>query len=120
MGELPVIDPGQMRTKLIYQEASTAPDSYGDPIETWADVATVWARLRPLSGREIFYAQQVHAQTTHEVVARYIAAIKPTGRFTVADGSNPARVLNILGVDDTDSRRVELTISCLESTPPGA
>jgi SPP1 family predicted phage head-tail adaptor len=114
-----MIDPGQMRTKLVYQESTPAPDSYGQAVEDWADVFTVWARVRPLSGREIFYAQQVHAQTTHEVVCRYRGGIKPTGRFTVADGSDPARVLNIVGIADFESRRVELTISCVEPTPSG-
>jgi SPP1 family predicted phage head-tail adaptor len=116
-----VIDPGQMRTKLVYQEPPASPtlDSYGQPVEEWADVATVWARLRPLSGRELYYAQQMHAQTTHEVVTRWRPGIKPTGRFTVADGSDPVRVLNILGIADFESRRIELTISCVEPTPSG-
>lgn len=109
------IDPGQYRTKLIYQEQVSIADEYGDAVDVWEDVATVWARLKPLSGREAYFAQQVQAETTHEVLCRYRPGVKPTGRFVVAGTS---RNLGILSIADTESMRIELRIMCVERLTP--
>lgn len=109
-----MIDPGQFRTPLTYQTPVSTIDSYGQPVTAWTDVVTFVALVRPLNGREVFYARQVHAETTHQVVCRYRTDFTPTGRFIVA-GTN--RVLNIVGLLDFEDRRIELTIPCVERTP---
>lgn len=103
------LDPGEYRQKLIYQEVVKSRNTVGQLVETWTDVAVVWARVRPLSGREVFYARQVSSLATHEVTCRYRPGIKTTGRFVFS-----GRALNITGVLDSDSRRIELTIGCTE------
>jgi len=107
------IDPGQFRQRLTYQEPTISKDSVGQAVESFADVATVWAMVSPLNAREQYWASQVQASTTHTITCRYDARLKPTGRFLM-DGS---RVLNIDGIKDEDSRRVQLTISATEQIP---
>jgi SPP1 family predicted phage head-tail adaptor len=104
-------DPGQFRTKLIYQESTSVLDTVGQPIETWSDAFTVFAKVSPLNARETWWARQTHAETTHMVECRYHTRIKPYGRFKIA-GTD--RILNIEGVRDVDERRIELSISCIE------
>lgn len=111
------IDPGLYRTKLTLQQASSTTDSIGQPIATWSDVATVWARVEPLSGKEQYWAMQVHASVSHKVTCRYNAAIVPTGRLVIY-GTN--RILNITSVADFDERRVEMTIMATEANPSEA
>jgi len=108
-----MIDPGQLRTPLTLQTLTTSKDSLGQPIETWSDITTVWAKVSPLNARETFWASQTQASTTHTIVCRYDARITTTCRF-VMDGS---RVLNVDGVKDEDSRRIQLTISATEQVP---
>jgi SPP1 family predicted phage head-tail adaptor len=107
-----MIDPGQMRTKLVYQERTLAKNTFGGVDETWQDVATVWAKVEPLSGRKLFYARQLHDATTHSVTCRYDGRIKTVGRLSI---HGTGRVLKILGVLDAEERRIELTINCLET-----
>lgn len=110
-----MIDPGQRRTRLTYQEPTYTIDSVGQQIETWADViASVPARLSPLNAKETYWARQIHSETTHEVNIRFHPVIKPTGRFKV---TGTDRVLNIVGIVDDENRHIELTISCVEQTP---
>ena len=58
---------GRMDAQITLQSATAAQDVFGQPIDTWADLATdptVWAEVIPLSGRERFQAQQVDAEVT--------------------------------------------------------
>lgn len=43
---------GKMDRQIVLQRKTTVKDSIGYPVETWATLATVWADVRPVSGRE--------------------------------------------------------------------
>jgi SPP1 family predicted phage head-tail adaptor len=107
-----ITDPGAFRQKLTYQEPTLAKDAVGQPIESWEDVAVVWAKISPLSARESWWAQQTHATTTHQITCRYDARIKPTGRLKLGD-----RLFAIGGVMNVDERRIFLILACTEAIP---
>jgi len=46
-------------------------DEAGQPIDEWQPVTIVWAAIEPLSGRELFAAQQANAEVTTKVTIRY-------------------------------------------------
>jgi len=104
------LDPGRYRTILQLQSIATSKDSVGQSIETWSDIAVVWASVNALSAREQWWAQQTQATTTHLITCRYDARITPGTRFKLGE-----RVLNIDGVRDTDERHVEMIVNCTES-----
>lgn len=62
---------GRLDRRIVIQSVTTAADSYGEPIETWADLDTVWAAYEPLRGREYFEAQQIDAQLEAKFTIRY-------------------------------------------------
>ena len=43
---------GHMRTRVTFQRASEAQSASGEPIKTWVDLTTVWAKVTPMSGTE--------------------------------------------------------------------
>lgn len=43
---------GDLRERVVIQEAVESPDGGGGAALTWRDIATVWAEIIPLSGRE--------------------------------------------------------------------
>ena len=66
-----VISAGQLNHRMLIQQPMAVKDALGAPIQVWADVATVWAEIQPLSGREARIADRVAAEVTHQITVRY-------------------------------------------------
>ena len=56
------IGAGTLGRRIKIQRPSTIKDSLGAPSRTWIDVATVWADIQPLSGREAVIASRISAE----------------------------------------------------------
>jgi SPP1 family predicted phage head-tail adaptor len=77
---------------------------------TWADVATVWAAVEPLSAREFIAAQATQSQISARITIRYRAGITPKMRAV-----HGATVYDIAGVlADPKSGREYLTLPVSE------
>lgn len=100
---------GRLHHRVTIQEHVTGQDEFGQPIDTWADVATVWAAVEPLRGREYFAAQQVNAEVTARIRTRYRKGVRPSMRV-LYDG----RLYDILSVIDPEERHQELQLMCRE------
>jgi SPP1 family predicted phage head-tail adaptor len=75
-------------------------------------IATVWASVRALTGRELATAQQLAALVTHEVVIRYRSDVKQNDQLELTDG----RTFRVEYVADPDERKFDLRLLCVE--PP--
>ena len=62
---------GRLRNKVVLQQPNPTTDSYGQPVYGWATVATIWAAVEPLNGREFFTAQQINAEMKVRIRIRY-------------------------------------------------
>lgn len=100
---------GDLRHRVTIQQLTTTYNEYNEPVQTWSDVAAVYAAVEPLSGREFFAAEQTQARVNTRIIIRYRAGIMPTMR--VAWG---ARIYNIRAVIDTEGRHEELQLMCEE------
>lgn len=98
---------------VILQRPTNARDSVGGSLATWTGVATVYAKVRPLTSAEQERAAQRQASTSHMVEVDYateIASIASDwrvlylGRVLTLDG-NPINV---------DEANVELHLPCVE------
>lgn len=108
------MNPGKLRHRITFQERTTTQDSYGQPLLTWTDVATVWGAVEPLNGRELMAAEAVQSEITHQVVIRYRPGI--TAKMRVLYGT---RVFDIQNVLDENERHRMLTLLCLEGLSDG-
>lgn len=72
---------GRMRHRVQIQARSTAQDAAGQPVETWTTTATVWADVRPVSGREHWPESGERAELTHEISMRYGPTVTPKHRI---------------------------------------
>ena len=43
---------GSFRHRIVIQQRGSGVDSWGQPLDTWVDLASVWAHIRHLSGTE--------------------------------------------------------------------
>lgn len=100
---------GQMRDRVEIQSRTLSADSFGGQVASWTTVATVAAKVEPLSGREAWQAQQVRPDLTHKVTIRYYAGLGPEFRFLLG-----SRRFAIESVIDTESRRRQHECMCKE------
>ena len=105
-----------MRHRVTIQER-VPNETSGADAPYYKSIKTVSASVEPLSGRELFIAQQTQAQTTHKVRVRYTKEVQPKRRFLFGD-----RKLNIDSVANADERNVYLDCMCTEwiEAPAGA
>jgi SPP1 family predicted phage head-tail adaptor len=62
---------GALNRRITLQSRSTGQDTSGGQLLTWTDVATVWAQVEPLNGRELLAAQAVQSSVSHQITIRY-------------------------------------------------
>lgn len=105
---------GRLRRRVTIQSQSTSRDAAGQPVDTWTDVATVWAAVEDVQGREIIRGGgAVTAHVTTTVRMRHRTDID-TG-MRIVDGS---RILLVAAPPiDLDGRRREIEVLCQEVTP---
>ncbi|AEE98030.1 phage head closure protein [Mahella australiensis] len=101
---------GELRHRITIQEAISAQDKAGQPIEAWQDVVTVWAKIEDLNGREYLAAKQVPAnEVTTRITIRWRDGIKPTMRIITEQ-----RIFDIQSIIDPDGRKQQLELMCKE------
>lgn len=86
--------PGQLNTRVVVQQQSTTPDALGQPVNTWSDLATLWADVRHTSGIEATKADAVASVVRASIRVRYRSDI--TAAMRVVHGSTTYSVIAVL------------------------
>lgn len=81
------MDIRQFDQRITIQQMTVVRDEVGGHAETWATLATVWAKVRDMSGKEIFNAKAVGSSVTQSIIVRYRSDIKPNMRVLFSDGT---------------------------------
>lgn len=102
---------GEMRHRISLQ-SKTISKAEGIPQESWATVATVWAAINNISGKEYFKAASIQSEMTTLIIIRYRPGI--TSAMRVLYNS---RVFIILSAIDKDERHREIELLCKEVIP---
>lgn len=103
------IDPGVLRIELSLQQAELTPDGMGGHAQSWQEIATVFARIEPVSANARFGAGQTLEQVTHRITLRWRADLASGMRFVRA-----GRVFEILTAHDPDETQRYLVCRCRE------
>lgn len=96
---------------VTLQTVQRTPDGGGGYTETLVDVATLWMRIEPLTGREQILAMQTEMERPHRFTCRYRADL--TGSTRLLYGS---RTFDVVSVVDVEERHRELVIMAEEVT----
>lgn len=114
---------GALNRRITLQSRSTSQDASGGQLLTWTDVATVWANVDPLSGRELLAAQAVQSAVSHQITIRYqvqfadpLVMAKMRARL-VKDGVT--RYFNIHGSRDEGEMRQDIIMDAEEGLNNG-
>lgn len=100
---------GRFRHRVAIKDRVVTRDSYGEEDVAWATVATVWADIQPIRGREYLEMDQAQADLTHRVWLRWRSGVEPTMRLHFGE-----RVLQIESVIRPGEQRIGLELICRE------
>jgi SPP1 family predicted phage head-tail adaptor len=96
---------GKLRHRVILQSRSDTQDETGSAVPAWANVATVYAAVEPLRGRELLTAQSINSEVTGTIRMRYRAGIDASMRATYG-----GKTYNIVAVVNPEERNIELLL----------
>lgn len=86
-------------------------DEYDTPLGSeWEDVATIWASVEPISGREYIMLQNTNSELTLRIKMRYRPGITSAMRVKYGE-----RTFNIQSVIDYKELHREMHLMCIES-----
>lgn len=105
------MEAGKLGHRITIQQATVAQDAYGEPVKTWGTLATVWAAVEPLIGREYLAVQQIQSAVSVRVRIRYRSGITPLMRVQWVD-SGTTRIFDIESVQEVRTERRELILMC--------
>lgn len=104
-----MIGAGKLNKRVMIQELTTSIDAGGGADESWTTYETVWANVKPITGKTLYYAQQIESTVDHEIRIRYLSGVKTDMRVTV-----DSRTFEIKNILDYDGRKQELTLLAQE------
>jgi len=107
---------GELRHRITIQQMTATTDASGNRTEAWTEFYTCSAKIEPRGGRELFQADRVSADLTHDVTIRYKAGILPAMRVLYADPKNALteRHFEIRATFAHKERREWLMLICRE------
>jgi SPP1 family predicted phage head-tail adaptor len=100
-----------LRNRITLQQKLINKDPEGLPIETWQDIATIWAAVEPLRGREYFQAATMQSQNMTRFTTRYRKGITSIMRILYDN-----RSYDIQSVIDVEGRHQQLELMAKEVT----
>jgi SPP1 family predicted phage head-tail adaptor len=104
---------GRLRKRVILQRPVETQGTTGGMTLTWVDVATVWAGVEPLLGREYDAARVRNAETTHRIVLRFRDDIQRNWRLQLQNSTRYYRIDEMLNIDERN-REVRIRATELE------
>ncbi|MEO0809897.1 MAG: phage head closure protein [Pseudomonadota bacterium] len=101
-----------LRHRVTIEQPIRTDDEGGAATLTWQQVATVWAEITGLDGREILRAETLVGRATHRIVMRYRTGIDASMRIVSA-----GKYHEIISALDEEGRNQWLVCYCEEFGP---
>ena len=98
---------GDLDQRVTLQRREEGEDEAGQPYSGWVDVASYWAAVEPLRGREYLAAQAIATETTTRIRMRYVPGIDSAMRV-----QHGADTYGIDACIHVKSARQELQLMC--------
>lgn len=77
------IDPGRLRTRLVLEQATPAPDGAGGYTPAWSPVAIIFGWVEPVAASSRFSAGQGLESATHRITIRRRGDVRGGMRFSL-------------------------------------
>jgi SPP1 family predicted phage head-tail adaptor len=106
---------GRLRHRVRIDQQVVHANSFGEQDVAWEAVATVWAAIEPVSGRELLLADQVQSKVNTRIIIRARSSILASMR--AVHGSTVYNIEAIIG--DPDSGQEWMTLQCSSGVSNG-
>jgi SPP1 family predicted phage head-tail adaptor len=90
---------GRLDRQIVIQRKTTTKDSEGGPVETWADLRTIWAGKEDRGGSKAFLAGAYRPETDSVFTIRYTENLTEADRI-VYRGKN----YSIISIGEIDRK----------------
>lgn len=100
---------GGYRTRIAFLRQVAERNAADEKVATWRDWCTVWAQVRPVAGRDRFWAAQEQSEVHGIIRCRFMPGVVPQMRIRLK-----TRQLEIVSVRDIRERTQELEIAYRE------
>ena len=100
---------GKLRHSIEIQQAIETQGGTGAPVKTWQTFTQTRASYEPMTGKEIFAANQEQATSTTRFRTRFVDGVTPKMRIIFK-----TRIFNITSAIDVYGRGRELEILAVE------
>lgn len=105
---------GKLSERVTIERRTVARDANGGERVTWAVLATRWASVLPLTGRELFAAQSAHSEVTGKIMFRAPVDVRPDDRIM-----HGGKVYAVQAVLDAEAARREIVCMVSEGLSDG-
>ncbi len=105
------INAGDFNKRITLQIKTVTRGNYGVETIVWSDVATIWAKVESLRGREYFEAQQIQNENYVRITIRFRKNITPELR--VKYGSKYLDIQSVINIDEANNH---IELMCIEAT----
>ena len=102
-------DPGLLNRRLVLEAPVESADGAGGVSRSFAEVATLWVSVTPVSAARQIEAERLGAKVTHRLHLRFSSDITTRHRFRDGD-----RIYRIASLRDRDGRKRFLQIEAEE------
>lgn len=104
------MNPGELRNRItIYNPSGEEENELGEIVPALLKVATVWAKVTPIGGKEYLEMQKIRPELNYRILIRYRKDIHPA-MIIKCD----KRTVEIESVIDIDGRKTYLELNCIE------
>lgn len=100
---------GRLNKRVLIKKDSTTRNEYGELVGGYDLVATTWAEVKPLIGKQWFEALKDNVEVSHQVTIRYRQDINATMVLFLGD-----RKLEIASIINLMERNEYLQLMCKE------
>lgn len=102
---------GRLRNRITLQKNESGKSPTGAPINKWVDIATVWAEVTSISGKELLTAQSLMQSTTIRIWIRYRDDLDTSCRIIHHQTGTDKDALDIKAILP-DAKKTRLEILC--------
>ena len=105
---------GLLRHRVDIQQRSGTLDTFGQAVQTWTTLFTVWASIEDISGKELLASMAINSEISTHIYIRYRAGITAANRVLYQ-----GTAYNIQAVVDATGRKRELHLMCSKNINQG-